>query len=41
MNWPWVLEAGGDYLLTAKGNQPTVHENILQMVPAPEAGFSP
>jgi hypothetical protein len=36
-----VLEAGGDYLLTAKGNQPTVHENILQMVPAPEAGFSP
>jgi hypothetical protein len=36
-----VLEAGGDYLLTAKGNQPTVHENILKMVPAPEAGFSP
>jgi hypothetical protein len=36
-----VMEAGGDYLLTAKGNQPTVHENILQLVPAPAAGFPP
>jgi hypothetical protein len=35
------MEAGGDYLLTAKGNQPTVHENILKMVPAPTADFSP
>lgn len=36
-----VMEAGGDYLLTAKDNQPTVHENILKMVSAPEADFSP
>ena len=35
------MEAGGDYLLTAKDNQPTVHQNIVQLVSAPEADFSP
>jgi hypothetical protein len=36
-----VLEGGGNYLLTAKGNQPTVEANIKKVVPAPQAGFSP
>lgn len=36
-----VMEGGGDYLLTVKGNQPTVLENIKTFVPAPEAGFPP
>lgn len=36
-----VLEGGGDYLLTAKGNQPTVEANIKKAVPAPQADFSP
>jgi len=36
-----VLEAGGDYLLTAKDNQPTVHQNIEKLVPAPKADFPP
>ena len=36
-----VLEGGGDYLLTAKGNQPTVEANIKKWVPAPQADFSP
>jgi hypothetical protein len=36
-----VLEGGGDYLLTAKGNQPTVHQNILKLVSAPQADFPP
>ena len=36
-----VLEKGGDYLLTVKDNQPTLHQNITQLIPAPEAGFSP
>jgi hypothetical protein len=36
-----VLEGGGDYLLTAKGNQPTVHENIQKLLPAPRADFPP
>jgi hypothetical protein len=36
-----VLEGGGDYLLTAKGNQPTVHENIRNLLPAPQADFPP
>lgn len=36
-----VLEAGADYLLTAKGNQPTVHENIEKLLPAPKADFPP
>lgn len=34
-----VLDSGGDYLLTVKANQPTLLANILQRVPAPEAGF--
>jgi hypothetical protein len=36
-----VLEAGADYLLTAKGNQPTVHQNIEKLLPAPQADFPP
>ena len=36
-----VLEAGADYLLTAKGNQPTVHQNIEKLLPAPKADFPP
>ena len=36
-----VLEGGGHYLLTAKGNQPTVHENIQKLLPAPQADFPP
>jgi len=36
-----VLEGGGDYLLTAKDNQPTVHQNIQKLVPAPKADFPP
>jgi hypothetical protein len=36
-----VLEAGADYLLTAKKNQPTVHQNIAQLLPAPKADFPP
>ena len=36
-----VLEAGADYLLTAKDNQPTVHQNIEKLVPAPKADFPP
>jgi hypothetical protein len=36
-----VLEQGAHYLLTAKNNQPTLRENIHQMVPAPPTGFSP
>jgi len=36
-----VLEGGGDYLLTAKGNQPTVQANIKKFVTAPDAGFPP
>ncbi len=36
-----VLEGGGDYLLTAKDNQPTVHQNIEKLVPAPKADFPP
>ena len=36
-----VLEHGGDYLLTVKGNQPTVKENIERLVPAPPAAFFP
>ena len=36
-----VLEAGGDYLLTAKDNQPTVHQNIEKLLPAPKADFPP
>ena len=36
-----VLEAGADYLLTAKDNQPTVHQNIEKLLPAPNADFPP
>ena len=36
-----VLEAGADYLLTAKDNQPTVHQNIQKLVAAPKADFPP
>jgi hypothetical protein len=36
-----VMEAGADYLLTAKGNQPTVHHNIQKLVSAPDADFPP
>lgn len=36
-----VLEGGGDYLLTVKGNQPTVQAAIEKRIPAPEADFPP
>lgn len=36
-----VLEHGADYLLTVKGNQPTVLENIQRLVPEPPAAFFP
>ena len=36
-----VLEAGADYLLTAKDNQPTLHQNIEKLLPAPKADFPP
>ena len=36
-----VLEAGADYLLTAKKNQLTVHQNIEKLLPAPNADFPP
>jgi hypothetical protein len=36
-----VLEGGGHYLLTVKGNQPTVEANIKKLVPAPQADFPP
>lgn len=36
-----VLDHGADYLLTVKDNQSTLHKNIDQRIPAPEAGFSP
>ncbi len=36
-----VLEAGADYLLTAKDNQPTVHQNIEKLLPAPKADSPP
>ena len=36
-----VLEAGGHYLLTAKGNQPTLQANIEKKVTAPRADFPP
>jgi hypothetical protein len=36
-----VLEAGADYLLTAKDNQPKVHQNIEKLLPAPKADFPP
>jgi len=36
-----VIEHGGDYLLTVKDNQATVHRNIEQRIPAPRADFPP
>jgi hypothetical protein len=36
-----VLEHGADFLLTVKGNQPTVKDNIENLVPAPPAIFFP
>jgi hypothetical protein len=36
-----VLEHGADYLLTVKGNQPTVQENLERCVATPSAAFPP
>lgn len=36
-----VLEHGAHYLMSVKGNQPTLRKNIDTAVPAPSAGFSP
>ncbi len=36
-----VLDAGGDYLLTAKKNQPSLLDNIQKKVAAPRADFPP
>jgi hypothetical protein len=36
-----VLEAGADYLLTVKDNQPTVRQTIEKLLPAPAADFPP
>ena len=36
-----VLEHGADYLLTVKGNQPTVQENITRHVATPPVAFPP
>jgi len=36
-----VLEHGADYLLTVKGNQPTVRRNIERLVEEPPAAFFP
>ena len=36
-----VLEHGGDYLLTVKGNQGGLKRRLQRVLPADEAGFSP
>jgi hypothetical protein len=36
-----VMEHGAHYLLTVKNNQPTLRQNIDQLVPVPPTGFSP
>ena len=36
-----VLEGGGDYLLTIKDNQPTLHQQLQKLIPAPKADFPP
>lgn len=36
-----VMEQGAHYLLTVKSNQPTLRQNIAQLVPVPPTGFSP
>jgi hypothetical protein len=35
------LEHGADYLLTVKGNQPTVREQIEKLVAVTQADFPP
>ena len=35
-----VLEHGADYLLTVKDNQPTLRQNMDQIIPVPPTGFS-
>jgi hypothetical protein len=35
------LQHGADYLLTVKGNQPTLHKNIKNLIPVVPTGFSP
>jgi hypothetical protein len=35
------LEHGADYLLTVKGNQPAVREQIETLVAAPQGDFPP
>lgn len=36
-----VLEHGADYLLTGKGNQPTVQANLERLVATPPVAFPP
>lgn len=36
-----VVEHGASYLLTVKGNQPTLRKSIEKIVPVPSQGFSP
>jgi hypothetical protein len=36
-----VVEGGGHYLLTAKGNQKKLKANLKKLVPAPQADFPP
>jgi hypothetical protein len=36
-----VMEHGAHYLLTVKNNQPTLRQNIAQLIPVPPTGFSP
>jgi hypothetical protein len=36
-----VLEHGADYLLTVKGNQPTLRQHIEKIIATPPADFSP
>lgn len=36
-----VLEHGADYLLTVKGNQPTVQANVERLVATPPVAFPP
>jgi hypothetical protein len=36
-----VMEQGAHYLLTVKNNQPTLCQNIAQLIPVPPTGFSP
>jgi hypothetical protein len=36
-----VTEQGAHYLMTVKNNQPTLRQNIANLVPVPATGFSP